>query len=578
MGNGYFFMKLRKYQQESIENLAISLKKDNRIILIAPTASGKSVIIAAIVDRFLKKNKQDVGLSNKKIRQTDTHDKRVLVVCHQSHLLEQNYSQIKKINKNASVGLFCAGLNKKQTEEKIILASRDSLGANPKIVGDFELIIVDEAHLVSCRAHKIKKETDSIESNYAKIFQNIKHKYVIGMTGTPWRGKNTLIFGKDKFFKSVGYKIEMKDLIEQGYLTPYVFPKKKHILIDCENLKASSKTGMFRTAQLEKISNKQKIIKSCIEIWLSQTKNRKCSIFFCVSRKHAALIFEEISQKIGDEKVVYVDALTKNRTQVLEKIKNGQYKAVVNVDVLTTGFDAPIIDCIVWLRPTHSPALFVQMAGRGLRIFPDKKNCLMLDFAGNFTRFDSLENPFIVCFDENNKQSNVRNEEPQKTGLLPFDCEKCGTVAKPRSKSCGYCGNVFSTNLLESYNIQNIWIVRNFHLSPAAVIKNNRKKYILTMECFNQYFCKNETIRQHLFVDHKFPSQITKVVYWKIKNGRFPHEISKTRQRKNPHFFDISILSWREKKDFFCDHDFKKKIPRLNLGICSFCGLEKIIK
>ncbi len=413
-------MKLRKYQQEAVDKTIEEIKKGTkRPLIIAPTASGKSVLIAELVKRAWAKK----GM-------------RILVLCHQGHLLAQNEAKIKAIAPELSTGIFCAGQGRKETQKDVILASRDSLANNPNACGAFNLIICDEAHMIPASGF------ESDRTNYGKIFTSIGCPYVIGLTGTPWRASGN-IFGKNKFFQKVSYNIGMRYLINDGYLSDYVLPEGESIKeIDASSLEISSSTGDFKNKELSRISEVDEVVKNCISHWHRLASDRRVSIFFACSVAHGQMISRYLGNKIGPENVAYVDGATsdKERALMFEDIKAGKFKAVVNIGVLTTGFDAPIIDCVVFMRATASPSLFVQMSGRGLRTFEEKKDCLVLDMAGNFERFFSIEEPIT------SEKNQAREDKP---------CPDCGEKLKASDKICHHCLYTFEGKGKEKDMVKN---------------------------------------------------------------------------------------------------------------------------
>jgi DNA repair protein RadD len=151
-------------------------------------------------------------------------------------------------------------------------------------------------------------------------------------------------------------------------------------------------------------------------------------------------VCEELYNYLREDQVVYVDGDTPDREEIFEKIRAGEYKAVVSIGTLTTGFDAPIVDCIVMLRATKSTSLFVQICGRGLRPYQGKENLLILDFAQNFTRFGTLENPMVTNMGLKQKSDSSEGSEQKK------NCDSCAAEISFFARECGFCGEIFKLN------------------------------------------------------------------------------------------------------------------------------------
>jgi len=455
-------IKLRDYQLQAIDATRQTIMKGiSKPLIIAPTASGKSVIIAGMVDAVIKKSR----------------DRRVLSLCFQNEILEQNESCLNRMSPDISTGIYCASSKRKDTNEQVIFASRDSLRRDPMACGEFDIVIVDEAHLVS------NKE----ETSYGKIFKAIDPTWIIGLTGTPWRMDNGRIWGERGFFEEVSYNISLKLLIERGYLSKYNFPKPEEVIIDTTYVKVKS-TGDFDENELTKVSSTEEVVSDCIDLWQENAKGKKTSLFFCCSLAHANVVNKELINRLGENNVAYLDGKTnkKERVNLIRQAKEGVYRAIVNVGVLTTGVDIPIIDCIVMLRATRSASLFVQSIGRGLRICEDKNDCLILDMTDNFERFDSLENPLINFHKRKNKKDDedIVNEheieeacEPSELSEAPTkSCPFCKMRCWTNIKVCHFCGHIFISHGISAKTKRRMsgwFIIDHYHLEKTKTKKGD---------------------------------------------------------------------------------------------------------
>lgn len=511
----------RPYQIASVNETRTALVKHKRVLIVAPTASGKTIIQALIVESAYRKRKP-----------------RILILCHQAHLLEQTETQIKQMIPTASTGIYCAGLNRKQTHQDIILASRDSLGNNPEACGKFDLILADEAHLI---------DADALKTNtkYGRIFKAQKKAYVIGLTGTPWRLGNGNIWGNEKFFTTISYNIGMRFLIEQRFLSDYTFPKIKS-KIDTSNIKSAR--GDFVNKELTAVSSTEDVVSNCIDTWVDESKNRKCSIFFCCSIVHAKVVFKELKKR--RVKAVYIDGATKDRDQMFRDIKNGEYDAIVNIGVMTTGFDAPIIDCVVMLRATQSASLYVQCIGRGLRLHPNKKDCLILDMAGNTTRFGSIESPKLKedDFIKYELKEDDENTEKKKGAGPTKQCPSCKMTCAASCKVCGFCCHIFISHTSVASKGSKIYTISYIH----AESRLTQKKNTAVVYTFNVNERK-KPFEQWCITDHsnKWVRLSAKEFIKKFKGYREP----KTIICSNPsdRFPSLSLEDWSEYKND-CKH------------------------
>lgn len=438
----------RDYQIEAVENLSNSFAKGNkRVLIVAATGAGKSVMIALIADRTLKKNPA----------------RRILILCHQGEILNQNEATINKINPDISTGIYCANLGRKDKTQSVILASRDSLSRNPMVCGEFDLIISDECHMIS----------ENKTSGYQKIFAALNPKWITGFTATPMRLGGGRIFGKDKFFEEVCYNIGIDKLVSNGYLTPYKHPKNKEI-IDSSSVKKAR--GDFVVKDLDRVSGSQAIVTACVDEWWLLAKDRKLSIFFCCSVDHAKSILKALEKYLNKDEIGYIDGTSKNREEYFNKARNGDFKALVNITVLSVGVDVPIADTAVILRPTLSASLYIQCIGRILRLAPGKKDALILDFTDNPTRFENISEPLI-----NEPNKNKRKINPLYLNKPFKECPECKMELKNNARSCGFCGELFlkcnESVFAESKSKQKVF----FHHLEKSKTKAGEECYVLNI-------------------------------------------------------------------------------------------------
>ena len=351
-------MPLRPYQQDAV-NAAINHMKTSvtPCLIDAATGAGKSHIIASIADWLHKK-------SNKK----------VIVLQPNKKLLQQNREKFLATGNPCSV--YSASAGAKCLKHPVIFATPGTLkGALKKI--NAAGIVVDEAHGVTPTFKLIAKE----------LRVKNPHLRIVGLTATPYRLGEGYIYkinelgnavkqAKDPFFHKLVYRVPARDLIKQGYLTPpaigYSEAGYKTITI------ANDQKELDRAVdgQGRKTS---KIVADIVE----QARSRDAVMIFAASVRHAKEIAASLPPALTG---VVVDGQSKANDQVLEDFKNQKIKYLVNVNMLTTGYDADRIDCIALMRSTSSAALLIQMVGRGLRLKEGKLDCLVLDYAQNIER------------------------------------------------------------------------------------------------------------------------------------------------------------------------------------------------
>ncbi len=357
-------MKLRDYQQQAVNSAVKFFQKTREpAVIVLPTGAGKSLVIAEMA-RIAKG--------------------RVLVLAHVKELVEQNYEKYKHYG--LSAGIFSASLGKKDTEQKVIFGGVQSVArANDEFFENFSLLVIDECHRVA----------EDGATQYQDVIKKLQDRNpnlcILGLTATPYRLGLGWIYeyaqsgeiktDKKRFFKQCVYELPLSYMIKNKFLT---LPVKVDIPVTCYDFsELMEKDRMFTTAEVEEILKSQKrltpfIIKNIIDI--TEKFHRKGVMIFSSSVKHA----EEIMTYLPAEqaRVVLGDTDISERDKIVNDFKQRKFKYLVNVSVLTTGFDAPHVDVIAILRPTESNSLYQQIVGRGLRLSEQKKDCYILDYTG----------------------------------------------------------------------------------------------------------------------------------------------------------------------------------------------------
>lgn len=370
-------MKLRYYQQEAIdETLKWLDTQHTHPLIVLPTGSGKTIVFATIIKQLFEKNPSC----------------RVLILAHRQELIGQARDKLLSVWPQAPCGILAAGLKEFDTESNIVIASRDTL-ATPKRLdssGHFDYIIVDEAHHVGLEK----------ASRYQKIFANFKTKQYLqpklfGVTATPYRMGQGFIYGlEEEFFGGVAYQIGIPKLIKDGYLCRLsAFKVSDNAIIDASTARVKFKGGDYRESDLEKLAMEDQTMLAVIADWIDKaySKGRLSTVFFCVTVAHANKMCMLLQNAGVEAAVITADTPGKERAEILEKFEDGVINALCNVAVLTEGWDAPRTDCIALLRPTKSLGLYVQICGRGMRTWGDKKDCLLLDYGENIDRHGCID-------------------------------------------------------------------------------------------------------------------------------------------------------------------------------------------
>ncbi len=356
--------QLRDYQQEAVKNvIQFFQKKRLPALVVLPTGAGKSLVIAELA-RIAKG--------------------RVLVLAHVKELVEQNYE--KYISYGLSAGIFSASLGKKDRKHKAIFGSVQSIARAPDdFFNDFSLLVIDECHRVA----------DEGATQYQEVIKKLQDRNpglcILGLTATPYRlglgwiyeysQKGELKTEKPRFFKQCVYELPLAYMIRNHYLTTPVKVDIPVTSYDFSELTEGDRP--FTESEVEEVLKSQKrltpfIIKNIIDI--ADRYHRQGVMIFSASVRHAEEIMSYLPE--SDARLIIGDTLMADRNQTIEDFKKKKFKYLVNVSVLTTGFDAPHVDVIAILRPTESNSLYQQIVGRGLRLSEDKKDCYVLDYTG----------------------------------------------------------------------------------------------------------------------------------------------------------------------------------------------------
>jgi DNA repair protein RadD len=432
---------LRDYQQRAIESTLEAFRAGKKnVLLTAATGSGKSILIAEIARRrFLLGN-------------------RTLILCHRSEILRQNEATL-RAHGVTDVGVYCAKVDgRKERHNAVVLASPQSLGREPGVCGKFGFVIVDEAHLCPPDIHKKSPPVGEKDrrSQYAKILSAVDNKWLLGLTGSPYRMDSSVIYGKGKQFEYQADVISTKELQDRGFLALHILPRAPS-LADVRGVKINKATQDYDTAELEKLFGTERIVAQAVAKWWEGARDRKTSLFFCCSIAHANMVMEAVARYVGPERVAMVNGETETRARkkIIEDARAGRYRALVNVDVLTTGTDVPVIDCVVFLRATKSTSLWIQAVGRGLRLCEGKGNALILDMAGNWERFAGIDDPMVVQANASVRTDGVSakfvKDELAKLGIeedeeyqgTTKECPSCEDRQPGGVKVCRKCGHVF---------------------------------------------------------------------------------------------------------------------------------------
>lgn len=364
----------RWYQGEAVDEIMGALVTAQNVNPIAAvvTGGGKALMNAMLIERILQR----------------WPTARIMSLAPSMELVKQNADEAVGYwppALTARLGIYCAGLGLKQRTEQITIGTPQSVAKQVKRFGHIDFVIVDEAHTFDMGTQTAQRIVNGLrETNPGVRF--------IGLTATPFRmqGLKVVPLTQCGLFDAKVYDLtsgrNYNRLVREGYIAPIVAPSIRFPQIDTEGVK--TKGGDFDEAELARRA--MNVTRECVHVALENAPDRKHFMWFAVNIEHAHMIHEAL-RDAGESAVIIHGQLEKSdRVDGIEEFLKKEHRHIVSVAMLTTGFNAKFVDCIVSLRPTRSLVLWRQIVGRGLRPYPGKENCLVLDAGGNFARHGAI--------------------------------------------------------------------------------------------------------------------------------------------------------------------------------------------
>lgn len=447
-------MQLRDYQQESIDSLFTWWTKHPAItdipIVVLPTGAGKSVVIAEQTRMLFHLWPED--------------HPRTLVIVPSKELAEQNAEKLAALlPRHISIGYYSASVGRKEPTSDVIVATIGTVAKAAHLLGNIRCVFVDECHLINPDG----------AGQYRTFLRDLARYCtfrVAGFTATPFRGNGVwLTDGKDPLFTGIAINVTITRLLEAGFLSPLVRPTDVLTQIDVDGIKTTS--GDYNIGQLS--SRVSRYLSAAAHEAARIAVDRRKWLAFCPTVANAnelALILNEMGIR-----ALVVTGETKKalREQYIAMFRAGEVRCLVTVLALATGFDVPDVDCILWLRPTKSPVLYVQGAGRGLRIAEGKEDCLWLDFSDTTSRLGPIDT------------ITGRRKGPVRDAEAPFAvCDNCGAQVRPASAlKCPECGHIMREEIDDD---------KARSASNAAVLSKQVEQKISTYEVDRVTYARHE--------------------------------------------------------------------------------------
>lgn len=457
-------MILRPRQKLFVRRTLRALNEYKNTLGIAPTGAGKTIIISKVIGEWLEK-----------------YNCKVCVLAHRDELTTQNRDKFHKVNPKIKTSIFNA--NEKSWDGDVTFAMVQTLTRdnNLKEMPEIGLLVIDESHHIVAPSYRRIIE-------HAK--ENNKNLVILGVTATPNRGDKK---GLKLFFNNVADQITINELIKSGHLVP-----PRTFIIDTgtnkELLNAKKSINDFNMVEVESIMNKIAINDSVVNHWKEKADGRK-TVIFCSTVNHAKSVSGSFNKQNIESVIIHGKLSSEERENRINKFTDGNTKIIINVSVLTEGWDYPPLNCVVLLRPSSLKSTMVQMIGRGLRtINPEeypgiiKKDCIVLDFGISTILHGSLEEDVNLDGRSiNNKEKANTKECPQCKSVVPIsitNCPICDYYWKPKEKSK-------STNLSE-FEMVEIDILNKSPFLWCDLFGDNKSLFITGFDAWTGIFSLND--------------------------------------------------------------------------------------
>lgn len=483
---------LRPYQNAAEVSLFKYLfeKKGNPLV-VAPVAAGKSLMIG----NFIKQLHEYYPRT------------RVVKLTHVKELLQQNAEELIEQYPGVDMGFYCAGLNQKRLHNDVTFASIQSVHSK---IGNFnripQIIIIDECHLIS---HKDSTTYRKFIDGVLNINPNCR---VIGYTGTPFRADTgRLDEGENKLFDDVAYEISMEFMIQQGYWAKPVCPE---IATKIDVSGVAVRGGDYVAGQLQDKINTHEVNDACVKEMIAKGQSRRKWLVFTAGVQHAHDVAEELRMAGVTSAVVTGETPPHERDSIIRSFREGKIRCLVNVAVLTTGFNVPDIDLLAFMRPTRSPVLYIQTIGRGVRpVYADgydlddlngrlsaiansvKPDCMVLDFGNVVGTLGPIDQVSI--------KKKYTGEKPQEDvgEAITKVCPSCGAECAAAQRYCYACSYCFieleekaSNKAIMSSDTEPEWVevlgmYQSKHQTPDSWQPSMKVTYSTMLGTIREWIC-----------------------------------------------------------------------------------------
>lgn len=470
-------LSLRPYQTQAVDAVFDywSTGGGNPLVDLA-TGTGKSLVIAEVIRRLI----------------AEYPSLRVLSLVHVKELVKGNADELKRHAPHLQVGVNSAGLGQRDLRQQILFAGIQSVSHISGKLGPRDLLIIDEAHLLP----------KSGIGRYHTLIEGMRRfnpdLRVLGMTATPYRlDSGRLDEGDGKIFDKIVYTYSISQGVEEGYLSPLV-AKGTSRKLDVSGV--AKRGGEFIAGALEEAVNQDEVTQAACQEIVQRGHDRRSWLVFACGLDHAAAVRDALRLRGVSCEMVTGETPNGARDQIISRFSRGEIRALVNVNVLTTGFNVPRVDLLAFLRPTLSTSLYVQMIGRGSRLAEGKSDCLVLDFAGNIRRHGPVDDVYV-------RPGKIDSGRVKEETVRAKECPQCGTLVGMRVYECPECQHEWERPsepkhdvkpdtdvvLFKSQRNGSTWLTvsdqKAFRHKKAGSIDSIRLEYYVGLETHKQWVC-----------------------------------------------------------------------------------------
>lgn len=400
-------LELRNYQIAALASLDsyFARARGNPVVSMA-TGTGKSIVIAEFCRRAL----------------TQWPETRIIMLVHVRELVAQNAAELQALWPEAPLGIYSASLARREVRP-ITFCSVQSVYDQAHKFGSVDLVLIDEAHRTPAKGDGMYR---TMLADLLKV--NPKTK-VLGFTATPFRLDSGRLTDPGGIFTDLVFETDLLQMIQQGWLCRLVSRSvDEATIIDTTNVPVQAGEFSLRAMGQQAMTVTQAACKEIVRLGAA----RKSWLIFSCGVDHGFDVAAQLTEMGVPSRMLAGDTPSDQRTEIVEDFKAGRLRCLVNAQVLVEGFNAPATDLVVLLRSTMSPGLLVQMCGRGMRNAPDKRDCLVLDFGGNFERHGPIN---AIRPRARRADGSMSKSAP----VVPRLCFTCGSQEVVKSEKCENC-------------------------------------------------------------------------------------------------------------------------------------------